>query len=67
MCPLSPPPQFIIKRKTTAPGAPIKKKKKRGGLRLFVLPEDDDVSDLEIRAPHRGSVLLCTKVEYNIS
>jgi hypothetical protein len=46
-CPLSPPPQFIIKRKTTAPGAPIKKKK-RAGLRRFVLPVDDDVSDLEI-------------------
>ncbi len=48
-CPQSPPLHCIIKRKTTAPGAPIKKKKRSDGLRRFALPADDDhLSDLEI-------------------
>jgi hypothetical protein len=47
-CPQSPPLHCIIKRKTNAPGAPIKKKR-RDGLRRFTLPVDDDnMSDLEI-------------------
>ena len=47
-CPQSPPLHCIIKRKTTAPGAPMKKKRS-DGLRRFALPVDDNnLSDMEI-------------------